>query len=108
MAISQYYDSGQTPLSLDETGGLIPDHVTTQKELNEWEAENILGAREWVYSKKHKDILNIEFANLLHKKMFYHTWSWAGKFRNSNKNIGVETLQIAAELIKIVQTSKVV
>jgi Fic-DOC domain mobile mystery protein B len=33
--------------------------------------------------------------------MFQDTWRWAGKFRNSAKNIGVDTLEISSELKKL-------
>ncbi len=38
------YALGATSLDPDEIDGLIPSHITTQAQLNEWEAENILGA----------------------------------------------------------------
>jgi Fic-DOC domain mobile mystery protein B len=30
--------------------------------------------------------------------MFLEVWAWAGKFRDTNKNIGVDRLQIATQL----------
>lgn len=35
---------GSTLLDPDEADGLIPKHITTQHELNEWEQLNILKA----------------------------------------------------------------
>jgi len=34
----------------------------------------------------------------LHQHMFGETWSWAGSFRKSNKNIGVEWQQVGVKL----------
>ena len=96
-----HYPLGATPLDLDEIDALIPEHISLQSELNEWEQKNILEAEEWVFSKKHKDIFSIEFIQKLHKKMFDQTWKWAGKFRTSMKNIGIEVLQIQPELYKL-------
>lgn len=37
MAISLDYPPGATPLDPDETAGLIPSHIATHGQLNEWE-----------------------------------------------------------------------
>lgn len=34
----------------------------------------------------------------LHRKMFDRTWQWAGTFRQTNKNIGVDWTQISVKL----------
>lgn len=39
--IKLVYSEGATPLDLDEAAGLIPAHITTQSQLNEWEQSNI-------------------------------------------------------------------
>jgi len=46
------------------------------------------------------------FIKLLHKKMFGDVWKWAGKFRKSNKNIGVAREQIGIELRKLYEDVK--
>lgn len=38
------YALGATPLDLDEINGLIPIHIATHTDLNEYEAQNILKA----------------------------------------------------------------
>ena len=43
---------GATPLNPDESAGLIPRHITTQSQLNEWEQNNILDAEAKIKSKK--------------------------------------------------------
>lgn len=92
------YPTGATPLDPDEMNGLIPLHITTQNELNEWEAANILRAENWLFSTFfHGDFLTIDFIKRLHKKMFGDTWTWAGIFRNTSRNIGVEPFKIAME-----------
>lgn len=76
------YPLGATPIDQDEIEGLIPSHVTTQSQLNEWEAVNILKAENWLFSRKDNgNFLTIEFIKLLHEKMFDDTWRWAGQFR---------------------------
>lgn len=91
------YPPGATPLDADELAALIPRHITTQGELNEWEQINILQGESWA-RRKRGDILRDEFVRLLHRKMFGETWTWAGRFRNSDKNIGVDWISIGVEL----------
>jgi len=83
------YPPGATPLDADELASLIPGHITTQGELNEWEQANIVQGDQW--ARKHrKEILNGAFVRKLHMQMFGETWRWAGEFRKSNKNIGID------------------
>jgi Fic-DOC domain mobile mystery protein B len=90
---------GATPLDPDEITGLIPKHITTHNQLNEWEAENILGAEIWLFSTTtHGNFLTIDFIMYLHKKMFGNTWAWAGKFRTTERNIGVSPYKITTDL----------
>lgn len=35
-------------------------------------------------------IANVEFLRNVHQRMFGKTWRWAGRFRQTNKNIGVD------------------
>lgn len=92
------YSYGATPISHDELMDLIPGHLQTQDELNEWEQRNIIEAQKWAFFKKHKNITTIKFCCELHQRMFNHTWKWAGKFRHSNKNIGVAWEQVSTQL----------
>ncbi|HEU5281591.1 MAG TPA: mobile mystery protein B [Gammaproteobacteria bacterium] len=102
------YVIGATPLDADEAADLIPSHITTQNELNEWEAENILNAERWLYAKKnHGDFLTLEFVKKLHEKMFSNTWKWAGVFRGSEKSIGVAPYYISTELKNLLEDIRV-
>jgi Fic-DOC domain mobile mystery protein B len=91
---------GATPVCPDEIEGLIPIHITTQAELNEWEQSNIMDAQLWLHSNKltTSKILEHGFIKKLHKKMFSKTWYWAGTFRKTDKNIGVEWRNISIML----------
>lgn len=93
------YSPGATPLDPDEIIGIVPIHIKTHGQLNEWEAENILNAENWLFTTTtHGNFLTIDFTQLLHKKMFGNTWKWAGKFRTTEKNIGVSPFNIASDL----------
>ena len=56
------YPVGSTPLDHEELADLIPDHITTQEELNAWEEKNILAAQQWAF--KQKEILSITFIEI--------------------------------------------
>jgi Fic-DOC domain mobile mystery protein B len=91
---------GDTPLSEDEVQGLIPN-IVTQRELNEFEYANIAVAQEWALNARqlaNVEVLNPSYLLDLHRRMFNETWRWAGKFRTTRKNIGVEPHNIAADL----------
>ena len=92
------YPEGATPIDANEIEGLLLTHITTQAELDRWEQDNINEALAWVEERKPADILNEPFMKLLHKKMFCNVWKWAGKFRKSEKNIGVSWYKISIEL----------
>jgi Fic-DOC domain mobile mystery protein B len=96
------YSPGATPLDPDEAAGLIPSHIRTQAELNQWEEANILTAQDWllrqIKSAKPEALLSEGFVRDLHKRMFKQTWRWAGSFRSSNKNIGIDWPHIATRL----------
>ena len=95
------YAGGATPIDPDEAQGLVLSHITTLGELDRWEQENILEAQIWLDKTKPKNILNEAFTKKLHKRMFGNVWTWAGKFRRSNKNIGVPWSQVSIELRKL-------
>lgn len=92
------YPEGATPIDPDEADGLIPDHITTRRELDRWEQENILDAIQWIERAKPNQVTSIEFFKLLHERMFSKVWKWAGHFRTSDKNIGVPWYNISVEV----------
>src|SRR5579864_1983912 len=88
-----------TPLSPEELADLIPS-LATKEELNEWERENILRAREWAISDRTSptDMASDEYVRKLHLRMFDQTWKWAGQYRRTEKNIGIAVYQIREQL----------
>lgn len=92
---------GTTPIDLDEAQDLIPTHLHTRDELNSWEQANILTAAEWV-RKATAPALNEVTIRSLHRRMFDETWGWAGRYRTSDKTIGVFWADIPVEVKKFV------
>jgi Fic-DOC domain mobile mystery protein B len=91
------YKKGATPLDPDEIHNLRLKHISTQKDLDELEAANIIQGQLWAFSQKRKTIMTLPFLLKLHKNMFGEVWSWAGKYRRSQTNIGVEPFRIPSE-----------
>jgi Fic-DOC domain mobile mystery protein B len=96
------YAPGATPIDLDEAKGLIPVHLTLQRELNEYEEANILEGNEWLFARRRGDPLDERFIHTVHRRMFNQTWRWAGQARRSDKNIGVSWVEIPARLRQMV------
>ena len=100
MGLDFDYTNGQTPLDEDEKEGLLIPTITTRGELDEFEQLGVEKANEWLLSRKLNvnKILTVEFVKDLHKRMFGDIWKWAGEFRKTNKNIGVDKFVIGTEL----------
>ena len=90
-------DDGRTELTEEEREGLIPSYITLRSELNEAEQANILEAEEWAFARK-RGLLEEGFLNNLHKRMYGNVWRWAGRYRTSGKNIGIDAYRIPTEL----------
>lgn len=86
-----------TPLEPEERLGLKQTWVTHRSDLNDAEQENILKAAAWTRGRRqrNKDVLDAEFAKSLHKRMFGDVWDWAGTYRVTERNIGIEAYRIA-------------
>lgn len=90
-------DDASTQLTDEERGGLIPSYITLRGELNEAEQANIIAAEHWALSRK-RHVPDGKFLNDLHKRMFGRVWKWAGQFRHSGKNVGVDAYRIPTQL----------
>jgi Fic-DOC domain mobile mystery protein B len=91
---------GATPIG--DISDLIPSHITTRSELNEWEAANILKAVKKYLSEKQGISIDIPWLKRVHKDMFDESWKWAGKFRQKNLSLGIEWHNINNETKKLV------
>lgn len=100
MGLNLEYQEGQTPLDDDEKEGLRIETIATREELDEFEQQNIEQAVEWTMKRslKYSVILTEDFVQKLHKRMYGDVWAWAGEFRKTNKNIGIDKWQIPTEL----------
>ena len=97
---------GQTILSPTELKGIKLSHITNMSELDEAEQVNINEGLLWLKSQEHADFLNETFLLKLHKQLFGQVWKWAGKYRTSEKNIGIEAWKIPTEIHKFIADTK--
>ncbi len=100
MGLDVDYTGGQTPLDEEEKEGLLIATIATRGELDEFEQQNIEQAVLWTLSRSFKPevIFTEAFIRMVHKRMYADVWAWAGEFRKTNKNIGVDKWQIPTEL----------
>lgn len=103
MGIEPEFLEGPTPLDPDEAEGLIPS-LSTQGELNEFEALNILEGATWARrsTKVRKALLDQATLRQIHNRMFGSTWRWAGKYRLTQMSIGCEAWRISSELKRLI------
>jgi Fic-DOC domain mobile mystery protein B len=83
-----------TPLPSTLRDDLLPSWVTTRRDLNEVERDNIVrGSR-----RNATALLSEEFSKRLHARMFGSVWKWAGAYRQTELNIGIAPHLIAVEM----------
>lgn len=100
MGLNLQYEYGQTELEPEEIEDLRVLSISTKSELDELEQQNIEEALLWIMGKKWKaeKIFSETFIREVHTRMYKNVWKWAGKFRNTEKNIGVAPYKISIEL----------
>jgi Fic-DOC domain mobile mystery protein B len=100
MGLELLYIKGQTPINEEEKEGLRIETINSQSDLDEFEQLNIEESLQWIFAKKFKpqQVFTEKFICNLHKRMYGNVWAWAGKFRKTEKNIGVKQYQIPTQL----------
>jgi len=102
------FTGGETQLDPDEIAGLRIPFITTRAELDEHEQANIQRARLWLNksARKPANLLTDTFVKRLHKEMYNEVWKWAGQFRRTEKNIGVDPVRIATDLRQLLDDAR--
>ena len=80
--------------------GILVPTIMHRSELDEFEQMNIEHALDVYLRRKMspQKLFSEESIRSIHKKMFGEVWSWAGEFRHTNKNIGIDKHQIGVAL----------
>lgn len=94
---------GNTPIDDDEAHALRLSWVRTRGDLNDAEAANIAAARRAIRSPSVDDMLDDLWLRRLHQRMFGDVWSWAGTYRLSERNIGIDWTEIPAAVRALVE-----
>ena len=94
-----------TPLTPEETRDLIPAHIAYRRELNEAEQENIARAQDWALGRN-RNPLTEKFVRDLHRQMLGNVWRWAGKFRTTERNMGIAFFEIPVALRQLLDDTK--
>lgn len=98
-------DDANTPLTGEEREQLIPSYITLRHELNEAEQINIGAALRWADART-RDVLDRDFLSELHQRMFGDVWRWAGQYRMTARNIGVEAYRIAMDVQQAIEDAR--
>lgn len=100
MGLDLEYVDGQTPLDEEEKEGLLIPTIATRGELDEFEQQNIEKAILWVMGRSFKTdkVFTEKFIRSVHKRMYGDVWAWAGEYRKSNKNLGIDYWLIPTQL----------
>ncbi len=98
-------DEANTPLTAEKREGLIPSYITLRHELNEAEQSNIGAALRWSGARS-RDILDREVLSELHRQMFGDVWRWAGQYRATARNIGVDAYRISMDVQQAIDDAR--
>ena len=108
MGLDLEYIDGQTPIDEEEKAGLLIPTIATRGELDEFEQKNIENAFQWVEGRSFRPdaIFTEDFIRTMHKRMYGDVWSWAGDFRKSKKNLGVDYWKIPLQLKQLLDDAR--
>ena len=102
------YEAGQSHLDQEELAGLKLVGIKDWTEILNQESKGI--AKTVVWTEKNQfsteKIFTELFIREIHKRMFGEVWTWAGKYRLSNKTLGVEKGLISKELKQLFNNIK--
>ena len=94
-------DDNSTPLTDEERQGLrLP--VLTRSELNRAEADNISQAMTWLFFSQRRlrseTVMRETWLQQLHRRMYNQVWTWAGRYRTTERNLGVPYWRIRMDM----------
>lgn len=98
-------DDAGTPLAPEEKRDLIPAYIALRGELNAAEQDNIARGQAWALQQR-REILDERFMLALHRRMFGDVWRWAGRYRTTERNLGVAAWDIAVEMTNLIGDAK--
>lgn len=97
---------GATPLDPDEREGLLQSWIAFRHELNAAEQANIAKGLAWAERQTKRPVLDEAFVRALHERMFGDVWRWAGKYRLTSRNLGIEAARIPLEVANVLDDAR--
>jgi Fic-DOC domain mobile mystery protein B len=97
---------GHTALTDEEREGLLLSYVSTRAELNDAEQRNIAAALVRRRPPNIQRLLDDQYLRELHAAMFGDVWTWAGRYRLRETNIGVDPLHIPEQVRNLVDDAQ--
>ena len=98
-------DDAATPLTEEEKRDLKLSYIASRSELNAAEQENIARGQNWALRRR-RDILSESFIRELHRHMLGDVWRWAGNFRTSERNLGIDFWEIPVAVRMLLEDAK--
>lgn len=99
-------DAAATPLAPEEKRDLIPAHIAYRHELNAAEQDNVARGQDWALRRRRRGILDERFLRELHRRMFGEVWRWAGRYRTTERNLGIAPWEIATEVRTLIDDAR--
>ena len=96
---------GATPLDPDEQAGLKIKSIETRAELDRFEQANLIDGLAWLRRQRNPEVLSEHFMREFHRHLFGQVWTWAGTFRQTEKNIGIDPLYIGVQLRQLIDNT---
>lgn len=96
---------GHTELSDEDRLGLLPSYIATRGELYDAEQRNIATAL-LAAAPSTDRLLHDAHLRKLHRSMFGQVWSWAGRYRLREANIGIDPIHITAGVRSLVHDAR--
>jgi Fic-DOC domain mobile mystery protein B len=106
--LNHKFSDNNTPIRPEEAEQLIP-RISIIRELDEYEALNILEAQTWAFSARTMNASNpLEkpYVRTLHSKMFDQVWKWAGTYRKHELDIVCDPREIMQRIPQLLGNTK--
>lgn len=108
MELKLVYKTGQSQLDQEELAGLKITSCSNADDIEIQESKSILKAIAWTEKNMFSPdkIFTEVFIKEIHKRMFGDVWTWAGKYRLSNKSLGVDKSLISSEVKQVISNTR--
>ena len=97
---------GHTELPEDDRRGLLPTYIATRGDLYAAEERNIASALRRRRRPRTIQLLDDKYLRDLHRALLGEVWEWAGRYRQTDTNLGVTWSQVPAAVLDLVRDGR--